>query len=340
MASTSPVVATTAVRNMKQEGNGTDMSGTDTGWPARLSRGAVRLARRSGHYDETIAFYRDAVGLPVLAEFISSFGEDGTIFGLPGSSVHLEVLRAAVGAESPADHDEIVLYLDDAEAVDSATVGLRDAGVVPDPHGHPYWDANGATTYRDPDGRTLVFAPWVFGHVPDPVDRPHDGETGHGPGSGQQAVRIDWFAGERRELRALFEEAEDSARQLDAYIGSGRVLVARIGESVVGHLQLLETGEHRVIELKSMAVRTEVRGTGVGSRLVEHAVTSSRACGHRQMIVATAAADIDNLRFYQRRGFRMTAVEQDAFGEEAGYPHGITIDGIPLRDRVWLAQSL
>lgn len=315
------------------------MSGSDTDWPARLSRGAVRLARRSGQYDETIAFYRDLVGLPVLAEFTSSFGEDGTIFGLPGTSVHLELLRGDGTRSVVTDHDEIVLYLDDAEAVDSATIGLRDAGVVPDPHGHPYWDANRATPYRDPDGRALVFAPWVFGRVPDPVDRLAGGAD-TSLGSGDDAVRIDWFAGDRRDLRALFEEAEDSVLQLDAYLGSGRVLVARIGESVVGHLQLVETGEDRVVELKSMAVRTELRGTGVGSRLVEYAVTSSRASGHRRMIVATAAADIDNLRFYQRRGFRLTWVEQDAFDDEAGYPHGTTIDGIPLRDRVWFAQPL
>lgn len=28
---------------------------------------------------------------------------------------------------------------------------------------HPYWAATGAITYRDPDGREIVFAPFVFG---------------------------------------------------------------------------------------------------------------------------------------------------------------------------------
>ena len=28
---------------------------------------------------------------------------------------------------------------------------------------HPYWEATGAVTYRDPDGREVVFAPFVFG---------------------------------------------------------------------------------------------------------------------------------------------------------------------------------
>ena len=28
---------------------------------------------------------------------------------------------------------------------------------------HPYWQANGGVTYRDPDGREVVFVSWVYG---------------------------------------------------------------------------------------------------------------------------------------------------------------------------------
>jgi hypothetical protein len=58
------------------------------------------------------------------------------------------------------------------------------------------------------------------------------------------------------------------------------------------------------------------------------------------LTVATAAADIGNLRFYQRHGFRMRAIERDAFTPATGYPPGIRIDGIELRDRVWLGRQL
>jgi hypothetical protein len=53
-------------------------------------------------------------------------------------------------------------------------------------------------------------------------------------------------------------------------------------------------------------------------------------------VVATAAADLGNLRFYQRQGFRMRPIERDAFTAATGYPPGPCIDGIELRDRVWL----
>jgi len=58
------------------------------------------------------------------------------------------------------------------------------------------------------------------------------------------------------------------------------------------------------------------------------------------MVVATAAADTGNLRFYQRLGFRFRSVERDAFTVATGYPDAIVIEGVPLLDRVWLSQDL
>jgi GNAT superfamily N-acetyltransferase len=151
---------------------------------------------------------------------------------------------------------------------------------------------------------------------------------------------IDWYDGDREALQPLFAYAEDSAAQLDEYLPLGRVLVARRAGTVVGHLQLVPTSEPGEIELKNMAVCPEQRGTGVGRALVEDAVARCTEEGWPRLVVATAAADIGNLRFYQRVGFRMRSVERDAFTPESGYPELIDIDGIPLLDRVWLAREL
>jgi GNAT superfamily N-acetyltransferase len=317
------------------------MSGfTTTHWPRHLRPGALRWTRASRRYEETVAFYRDLLQLPVLDQFSSSYGEDGTIFGLPDASVHMEIVRAQPGALTAGSFDQLVLYLEDDAAVDRVAAPLRAAGLSPDHLAHPYWVANGATSYRDPDGRSVVLAPWVYGRVPDPVDRP--AESGHtgAPGSPGAEPLIDWYDGERRSLRTLFEEAEDSPRALDSYLDAGRVLVAHVDEEIVGHLQLVETGSTGEIELKSMAVAAGLRGTGIGTRLVTHAIETSRAAGYTSMVVATAAADIDNLGFYQRRGFRLSGVEPDVFSTDTGYAEGLTIDGVPLRDRVWFRQSL
>jgi catechol 2,3-dioxygenase-like lactoylglutathione lyase family enzyme len=131
-------------------------------WPEHLPVGAVRVGRSSAHYDQAVRFYRDLVGLPVLERFAGSYGEDGTIFGLPDSSVQLEIVRSpepAVGADRV---DMLVLYLPDAAAQERLIARMAAAGLEPTSQ-HPYWQANGGVTYQDPDGREVVFVSWVYG---------------------------------------------------------------------------------------------------------------------------------------------------------------------------------
>jgi GNAT superfamily N-acetyltransferase len=153
-------------------------------------------------------------------------------------------------------------------------------------------------------------------------------------------IRIEQHAGDRESLRALFALAEDSSAQLDTYIDAGRVLVATRGDVIIGHLQLVDTGQPGVAEIKNMAVAPSHRRHGMGRGLVAAALELARHDGAALLQVATAAADIGNLRFYQRLGFRMREIERDAFTAATGYPPGTHIDGIELRDRVWLDRRL
>src|SRR4051794_25584348 len=129
-------------------------------WPEHLRPGALRFARSSSNYDQTIPFYRDLLGLPVVGDFADSFREDGTTFGLPDTRIQLEIVRArgAVPAADPLDL--LVLYMSGAAAVAAATAPLLTAGVPLDPTPHPYWVARGGIVHLDPDGRRVVFAPW------------------------------------------------------------------------------------------------------------------------------------------------------------------------------------
>jgi ribosomal protein S18 acetylase RimI-like enzyme/catechol 2,3-dioxygenase-like lactoylglutathione lyase family enzyme len=153
------------------------------------------------------------------------------------------------------------------------------------------------------------------------------------------AVTIDWFQGSRDELADLFALADDSPAAVTAYRDLGRVLVAREGPTLVGHLQLVDgDGEHDA-EVNSLAVREERQGQGIGRMLMARALDVSREQRRSTLRVATAAADTRALRFYQRLGFRLLAIERDAFRPEAGYPD-VDVDGIALRDRVWLSLDL
>jgi GNAT superfamily N-acetyltransferase len=146
-------------------------------------------------------------------------------------------------------------------------------------------------------------------------------------------VEIRLHHGPRGALRPLFELADDSPAELDRSLAAGRVLIAVDAGRVVGHLQLVDD------EVKNMAVLESHERRGIGRSLMQAAIDLARADGHAVLTVATAAADIGNLRFYQRLGFRMRRIERDAFTEASGYEPQ-DVDGIPLRDRVWLDLDL
>ena len=133
-------------------------------WPEHLPVGALRVVRWSARYEQTVIFYRDTIGLPVLEIFQDSYGLDGTILGLPGGPVHLEIVRLGDAPPLPPGLDQLVFYLPDAAALERLTARLDAAGLRPVAQ-IDYWQANGGITYQDPDGREVVFASWTY-HPP------------------------------------------------------------------------------------------------------------------------------------------------------------------------------
>ena len=111
-------------------------------------------------FESTVEFYRDLVRLPVLETFANSYSSDGVIFGLPDASLTFEIVRFD-GPVQVDPHEQLCLYFPGPAAMDAARRGLVEAGIEP-VVSHPFWAAHGAVTYRDPDGRELVFAPFVY----------------------------------------------------------------------------------------------------------------------------------------------------------------------------------
>jgi len=151
---------------------------------------------------------------------------------------------------------------------------------------------------------------------------------------------IELYKGDRRELLPLFALADESLSEISTYITRGEVLVARDDGVIIGHAQLVAADEPEASELKSLAVQETRRRGGVGAALVGAAASRSRAGGMRRLLVSTATADVDNLRFYQRLGFRMLRIVRDAFTRPRGYAEGALVRGVPLRDQLWLELDL
>ena len=273
---------------------------------------ALRVARHTDRLDEIVAFYRDGLGLAEIGGFRDHDGYDGVFLEVPGTGAHLEFTAGGEeGAPTPHPESLLVFYVGDGAALEAVVARLGAEPVAP---ANPYWGEHGVTL-EDPDGFRVVLVPEHWVHVVE-------------------------HAGPRRELRRLFELAEDSVQELDAYIDAGRVLVAVEGGEIVGHLQLTDTADPAEVEIKNTAVDAGHQRRGIGRALMEAAIELAREEGRSRLVLATAAADAGNLRFYQRLGFRMRSVERDAFTPATGYEPGLLIDGIELRDRVWLDRGV
>jgi GNAT superfamily N-acetyltransferase len=88
---------------------------------------------------------------------------------------------------------------------------------------------------------------------------------------------------------------------------SGVVLVAKDGELVLGMVNLLFTvstafGE-RVALLEDMVVSPRIRGGGVGSVLLQHAISVARASGCKRVTLLTDRSNTSAQRFYGKHGF-------------------------------------
>jgi hypothetical protein len=123
----------------------------------------LRIGRLCGDFDPVLRFYRDGLGLNILAEFRKHAGFDGIVLGKHGAPYHLEFTRmsdASSGRVSIKD-DLLVFYLPEPSAWLTAVQRMRAAGFAPVPSLNPYWEWEGVT-FEDPEGNrvTLYNAFW------------------------------------------------------------------------------------------------------------------------------------------------------------------------------------
>jgi ribosomal protein S18 acetylase RimI-like enzyme len=117
--------------------------------------------------------------------------------------------------------------------------------------------------------------------------------------------------------------------------------VAVEGERIVGFAAYGKAGE-RAFELA--ALFAERRQTGIGTALLEAVIAEARAASARVLWLITTNDNLNAMRFYQRRGFRLKAVHPGAADEarrriKPEIPE-IGEFGIPIRDEVEFVLEL
>ncbi len=139
----------------------------------------------------------------------------------------------------------------------------------------------------------------------------------------------------------LLLQADETRDGVDKYLFDSEVYVARLAgqDEPVGVCCLLPL-DAETIELMNIAVDEPCRGKGIGGALLEKAVEVAAGKGCREIILGTATEDCAaaQIRFYERHGFRVSAIRKDYFLEK--YPDPIYENGVQLRDMVVLKRSL
>jgi ribosomal protein S18 acetylase RimI-like enzyme len=110
--------------------------------------------------------------------------------------------------------------------------------------------------------------------------------------------------------------------------------IAEQGSEVVGLLTYRHTGS----TLDIVTINAYRPGGGIGTSLIERLAGQAPALGAKRIRVATTNDNTDALRFYQRRGFRLTGMRPDAM-TKARRRHKPQIPeigqhGIPIRDEI------
>lgn len=117
-------------------------------------------------------------------------------------------------------------------------------------------------------------------------------------------------------------------------------VVATEGGAVLGVLTYDIHGD----DCEILTLHATRQWSGVGTVLVDAAARLATAAGCRRYWVVTTNDNTDALRFYQRRGFRMTDLRPGAVdaARRTLKPQIAAVGnyGIPIRDEVELAQEL
>lgn len=87
--------------------------------------------------------------------------------------------------------------------------------------------------------------------------------------------------------------------------GAGRLWIAEAGDRVVGSIAMVDAGE-RVGQLRWFLLVPEVRGKGVGRRLLDLALDYARARGFTRVFLWSFTDLAAALELYERAGFTVT----------------------------------
>lgn len=130
--------------------------------------------------------------------------------------------------------------------------------------------------------------------------------------------------------------ADETIDAINKYISKSKIYIAQKESETIGIFCLHKNSETE-IELKNIAIKEEYQGLGYGSYMIDFLKLEAKK-NFKTLIVGTADIGYQQIKFYEKNGFKKFAIRKDFFIEN--YDKPIIENGIQLKDMVLLKYEL
>jgi GNAT superfamily N-acetyltransferase len=113
---------------------------------------------------------------------------------------------------------------------------------------------------------------------------------------------------------AAFSATTPTTCQILERFAEGPIWIAEVADTIVGTVATVP--QDTDLYMRSMAVRAEARGSGIGAGLLNTVEAFAAAHGYRRLLLNTAPFLLAAVQLYERHGFRYTGERPDLFGTQ------------------------
>ncbi|NQZ76137.1 MAG: GNAT family N-acetyltransferase [Ekhidna sp.] len=130
----------------------------------------------------------------------------------------------------------------------------------------------------------------------------------------------------------LFLLADPSIDLIKKYLIDSNVFLGQLNDQTLG--ALIMTSQNNEAEIMNVAVDESYQGHGFGSHLIKHAINYCKENAISRLLIGTADTSEDQLRLYQKLGFKKFDVKTDFFLSH--YKEPIFENGRQAKDMIML----
>lgn len=131
--------------------------------------------------------------------------------------------------------------------------------------------------------------------------------------------------------------ADETTEAIDQYIFKCDIYLLQKGTENIAVMALYQNSETE-LEIKNIAVTESYRSKGIGSILIKKAKEIALNNHYEVLRVGTSDTGFQQIRFYEKNGFKKTGIRKDFFLEN--YPSPIYENGLQMRDMILLTHHL